>query len=229
MVGHVERLDGVTPPKGVEGAGVREGLRQVGGALLGGLLSGAVGAYCYYDPLLRPLSHTFGLWLAVVILVTARRPWRLAVLNAAAALEAAVIAFYVGKKVMYAIRYPGQPYSINGPQVFLWVLLALIAGIGLGLVLHQLGGVGRGAVAAAAVAAGLLVADALHRGMIYYGDISVLVVATAVWLLVLALVVRQSPRREVLCAALLAVPATVVSVALISAPDLVEQLVFVGS
>ncbi|MFC4946642.1 hypothetical protein [Pseudonocardia sp. GCM10023141] len=86
-----------------------------------------MGAYSYYDPLQRPISRTLALWLIVVIAVAARRPPRPAILHATVALLSAVIAFYVGKKVMYALRYPGQPYPLNYTEIGLWIVLAIAA------------------------------------------------------------------------------------------------------
>jgi hypothetical protein len=108
-------------------------------AICAGLLSGALGAYSYYDPLLRPIAHTLGLWLIVVIAAAARRPPRTAIAYATAALLSAVVAFYVGKEVMYALRYPGQPYPLNYTELGLWTVLAIGAGLGLGWAFHCIG------------------------------------------------------------------------------------------
>jgi len=90
-------------------------------ALIGGLLTGGVAAWAYYDELLRPPAHTFGLWITLVALLAARQQLRPAVVRGCLALIGAVLAFYVGKKVMYGIEYPGMPYSLNGTQVMTWL------------------------------------------------------------------------------------------------------------
>jgi hypothetical protein len=202
----------------------------VAGTALGagaGLLSGALGAYSYYDLLLRPIAHTLGLWLIVVIAVTARRPPRTAILHASTALLSAVIVFYVGKKVMYALRYPGQPYPLNYTELGLWTVLAIGAGLGLGWAFHRIGRPGWSGATATAGAAGLLLGDALRRGFFYRDDIPVAASITVLGLALLAGLTRDR-RHQLPRVALLTVPATVVAVLLVSAPDLLEQLVFVG-
>jgi uncharacterized membrane protein (UPF0136 family) len=203
----------------------------VGGAALAaaaGLLSGAVGAYCYYDPVLRPISHTLGLWLIVAVVVTARQPPRRAILHASVALLSAVIAFYVGKKVMYALRYPGQPYSLNYTEIGLWIVLAVAAGLGLGWAFRRIGDQGWPGAAAAAAAAGLLLGDAVHRGYRYRDDIPVVATTAVVGLVLLVVLSRHDRRRQLARAALLTVPAALGAVALVSLPDLLEQFVLIG-
>jgi hypothetical protein len=45
-------------------------------AALGGLATGGFAAWAYYGETFRELAHTFGLWILLVALVSARRPWR---------------------------------------------------------------------------------------------------------------------------------------------------------
>ncbi|MET8853112.1 hypothetical protein [Amycolatopsis sp. NPDC004625] len=84
-----------------------------GAALLGGLVSGAIGAYAYYSPSLRPLAHAFTLWIALLAAVVPGARDARAIARAVVALATAVVAFYCGKDVMYGIKYPGMPYSVN--------------------------------------------------------------------------------------------------------------------
>ncbi len=196
-------------------------------AICAGLLSGALGAYSYYDPLLRPIAHTLGLWIVVVIVAAARRPPRTAIAYATAALLSAVVAFYVGKKVMYALRYPGQPYTLNYTELGLWIVLAIAAGLGLGWAFHRIDRRGWPGATATAAAAGLLLGDALSRGYLYRDDVPVATVITVIGLGLL-LLLTQRDRGQLSRAALLTLPATVSAVLLLGAPDVIEQLVFVG-
>src|SRR5947209_4356551 len=82
-------------------------------ALAAGLITGGFAAWAYYDDRFRPLAHSFGLWIALLAMLSAGQRPRRAVVHACLALGAAVIAFYLGKKVMYGIDYPGMPYSVN--------------------------------------------------------------------------------------------------------------------
>lgn len=197
-------------------------------AACAGLLSGAVGAYSYYDPLLRPISHTLGLWLIVTIAVAARQTLRPAIRYATVALLSAVITFYVGKKVMYALRYPGQPYPLNYTEIGLWIVLAIAAGLGLGWAFHRIGHPGWPSAAATAAAAGLLLGDAVHRGYSYPDDIPIIATTAALGLALLVCLTQHDRRHQLPRAALLTLPATLAAVPLVSAPDLLEQIVFVG-
>lgn len=197
-------------------------------AVIAGLLSGALGAYSYHSPTLRPLSHTLGLWLIVVLTVAASRPGRTAILGAATSLMVAVVVFYVGKKVMYAIRCPGMPYLLDVSEITLWLVLAVVAGVGLGWAFHAVGRPGWPGAVAAAAAAGLLVGDALRRAVVYTGDLAVCATIGLAGLIVLVVLIRARGVPQWGRTALLTVPATAVGVLLVSAPDVVEQLVFIG-
>jgi hypothetical protein len=72
-----------------------------------------------------------------------------------------------------------------------------------------------------------LLGDAAHRGYFYRDDIPVAATITVLGLALLVGLTRDR-RRQLPRAALLAAPATVGAVLLVSAPDLIEQLVFVG-
>lgn len=48
-------------------------------AVLAGVLSGGFAAWAYNGGLFYPLSHTFGLWIVTVALLSARRSWRIVV------------------------------------------------------------------------------------------------------------------------------------------------------
>lgn len=117
-----------------------------------GLVTGGFAAWAYYDNRLRPLAHAFELWIAMLALISAGQRPRRAILHACAALAAAVIAFFVGKQVMYGLDYPGMPYSMNVSEVTEWLVSAVVAGALLGWAFSWAGRPGRsGAVGTAAV------------------------------------------------------------------------------
>lgn len=191
--------------------------------VLGGAGSGAFAAWAYYDDLLRPLAHTFLLWTVLLATLAARRTRAAGAVVGAVALSAAVVAFYVGKDVVYGIEYPGMPYELNTSQLTLWLVLALGAGGLLGAVFAPIGTTGhRGAVALAAAVA-LLVADAIRRSSDYPGEGGVVWAAAALGAVSL-LVAYLSSWRQLAVVLAWAVPLTVVGFVLVSAPDALEQV-----
>lgn len=198
-------------------------LLLVGGV---GLLIGGFGAYAYYSDVLRPLSHVLGPWILLAVIVSARQDRVSAVARSTVGLVAAVVAFYVGKDVMYAIEYPGAPYSVNLEVLALWFVFALIGGGALGLTFHRIGQSGWPAAAATAAALGLLVGDVLHRTLYRQVDPVLLVfLAVAVGMVLL---LAQNSRAQWSRTAALTVPAIVLGLAVAFAPDVLERLVFVG-
>lgn len=196
-------------------------------ALAAGLVTGGFAAWAYYDDHFRPLAHSFGLWIAMLALLSAGQRSRRAIVHACGALAAAVIAFFVGKKVMYGIDYPGMPYPINISVVAEWLVLAVVAGVLLGWAFSWAGRPGRtGAVGTAAVI-GLLVADAYRRSSNYPADAPVVVTFTVLaTVAVLCVIVRSW--RQIAVVASCTLPCAVVGWLLVSAPDLVEQLLVTG-
>ncbi|WP_041795415.1 DUF6518 family protein [Modestobacter italicus] len=196
-------------------------------AVTAGLLTGGFAAWAYYDDHLRPLAHTFGLWIAMLALLSAgQRPGR-AIVQACLALTAAVIAFFVGKKAMYGVDYPGMPYAINVSELMEWLVLAVVAGAVLGWGFACAGRSGRvGAVRTAAVI-GLLVADAYRRSTNYPADAPV-VVTFAVLAVVAVLAVTVRSWRQLALVAGCTVPAAFVGLLLVSVPDVLEQLLITG-
>ena len=197
-------------------------------AVAGGLATGGFAAWAYYGEVFRPLSHSFGMWIALLALLSARRPVREAVLRSVLALAAAVVAFYVGKDVMYAIDYPGQPYSAGLDQIVQWLVLAVVAGSVLGWAFHRIGRPDHAGAASTAAALGLLAADAYRRSSNYPGDAAV-VVGFAVLAAVAVLAVAARSPRQLGEIALWTLPAAVAGWVLVSAPDLLEQLLITGS
>lgn len=196
-------------------------------ALICGLVTGGFAAWAYYDELLRPLAHTFGLWITLVALLAARQQLRPAVVRGCLALIAAVLAFYVGKKVMYGIEYPGMPYSLNGTQVMTWLVLAVLGGGVLGAAFSRIGRSDRWGPLATAAVVGLLIADAYRRSTDYPADAPV-VISFAVLAVVAVLTVAIRSFRQLAATAAWTIPMTLLGLALVSAPDVLEQLLITG-
>lgn len=192
-------------------------------AILAGTVTGGFAAWAYYDAALRPLSHTFGLWILSVAVLSAHQRRPTAIVASSLTMLAAVLAFYVGKKVMYGIRYPGMPYELNTTQLTEWGVLAIIAGVALGAVFAGIGTTGhRGAIATAA-AIGLLAADAYRRTDNYPSDGLVVVSFAVVAVITVLLIAVRTPRQLLLTAAW-TLPAVVLGYGLVSAPDALEQV-----
>lgn len=199
-------------------------------AAAGGLLTGGFGAWAYYDDTFRPLAHSFGIWITLVVLLSARRSWTGAALRAGTGLGTAVLAFYVGKEVMYGIEYPGMPYALNRAELVEWLGLAVVAGALLGWVFSHVGRADRAGDVAAGAALGLLLGDAFRRGWNYDADRAVLLIGVLVCgALVLAVAVGGRDRRGRLGRVVLwSVPMAVLGVVLVSLPDALEQLMITG-
>lgn len=195
-----------------------------------GVLSGGFAAWAYYGETFNQLSHAFGLWIVMVVLVSARRHVPEAVGRAVLGLAAAVLSFYVGKKIMYGIEYPGMPYALNLDEIAQWLVLALPAGLLLGWCAALIGRPTRAGTLATAALTGLLVADTYRRVAAgYWSTSSVVLVVFCV--LAVALVIAlgaRSARQLVLVLAATPVFA-VLGFVLVSAPDALEQLVITGS
>jgi hypothetical protein len=198
------------------------------GALAAGLVTGGFAAWAYYDDRFRPLAHAFGLWIAMLALISAGQRPRRAIAQACAALAAAVIAFFVGKQVMYGIDYPGMPYSINVSELTEWLVLAVVAGALLGWAFSWAGRPGRSGAVGTAAVIGLLVADAYRRSSNYQAEAPV-VVTFAVLAIVAVLCVTVRSWRQLALVAGSIIPLALVGLLLVSAPDLLEQLLITGS
>ena len=210
---------------------VSPGTRTAAGpvlAIAGGLATGGFAAWAYYGDTFRPLSHSFGMWIVLLALLSARRPVRNAVLRSVLALAVAVVTFYVGKDVMYAIEYPGAPYSMNLDLLVQWLVLSVVAGSLLGWAFCRIGRPGRAGALSTAAAVGLLAADAYRRSANYPWDAPVLVGFAGLAIAAVLAVSVRSP-RQLAEVALWTLPMAAAGWVLVSAPDLLEQLRITGS
>jgi hypothetical protein len=189
-----------------------------------GAAVGVAGAFAYYSPALRPLAHILGPWLLLTALVSAGRPLRQAVLFATTALAAAVPAFYVGKALVHAIHHTGLG-RVDIDTMLLWLGLALLAGPLLAAAAHRIGTPDRAAALAAGATAGLLIADTARRALDYTNQAPVLLVFLALALTALWLRARPLAREHRIAAATALLASVACGYLLVSAPDLLEDLV----
>ncbi|WP_024877431.1 DUF6518 family protein [Saccharomonospora piscinae] len=195
---------------------------------LAGLLTGAFAAVAYYSPLLRSLAHTFVIWTALAAVVAAGQSPRTAVVRVSIALLGAVSAFYSGKAVVYGVLYSGGALPLNLFDLLVWGGLAVVAGVVLGLGLRAVGDSGARGTVATASALGLMWGDVVRRTGLVFSPDPALVAVTGLLTAVLLLLGSRS-RAQAARIALLAVPLTVPGFLLVSAPDLLEQLLITGS
>lgn len=195
-------------------------------AAAGGAVTGVVGAIAYYDSTWRPVAHTFSLWIGLAVVLAAGSAVGGAMVRVTIGLLSAVVAFFYGKDVMYAVSY-GGPYDVNRSVLAQWCVLALVAGALLGWVFARIGRDGWPGAAATAFAVGLVVSDAYRRVSNYPDDASAVLVVAGLALLAVALSSRRAVSSWLRVLALL--PAAALSGwLLVSGPDLLEQLLLAG-
>ncbi|RSM58988.1 hypothetical protein DMH03_24145 [Amycolatopsis sp. WAC 01376] len=191
------------------------------GAILAGVASGAVGAYAYYSDVLRPLAHSFTIWIVLVVAVTAGAPrWRAAA-RAVGALIAAVLAFYWGKALVYGVKYAGMPYEIDVSTTVLWCALAIAGGLIAGFLLSVIGRSDLRGTVATAVVVGLLVADVVRQSG--RSGVGVLLLATVVAIGFVGIRGIRSLRQGLQVAAY-AIPLAGLGFMIVSAPDFLEEV-----
>ncbi|MER7864929.1 DUF6518 family protein [Amycolatopsis japonica] len=195
------------------------GLSEVA-VLVAGAVSGAVGAYAYYSESLRPLAHSFTLWIVLIVAVVPGMPRRRAVIRAVCALIAAVLAFYLGKAWIYGVKYEST-YLIDPSTLVLWCGLAVAAGLVAGLLLDAVGRADRRGTLATAAVVGLLIGDLVRRSD--RSGVATLAVATAIAIAFVAWRGIRSPRQAAEVA-VVALPMGLLGLVIASAPDFFEGL-----
>ena len=205
------------------------GLRRVrltwgdGATVLAALCVGAFGAFAYYgDTILRPFAHTFGLWILLVAVVSARQTLVRGAIRGGGALLIGTVSFFYGKQIYYDILYPGPgfPYRVQPMELLFWGLLGLVGGAALGVVASRIGRPGWLPAAASALLMGLLLADAYSW---YDANADDLPMAAAIVGVVVIAALGQRTWRQIGYTALLLVPGTVVAQLLVSAPDWAQR------
>lgn len=188
-----------------------------------GVVAAVAVVYAYYNDPWRPLAHTLGIWAVLAAAVAFRRPLPLAVGAATTFLAVAVVCFYVGLKIGHDIRWAGSSsvMDVNWHGVELWLVLAVVAGAALGTAGAWAARPDWRGPAATAALVGLLLGDAYRRLDGYGPDVAVtvdLLAAVAVFL-----VATRANRRPVATLAW-TVLAAAAGFAVVSAPDLLEQV-----
>ena len=188
-------------------------------AALAAVVVGAFGAFSYYgDTVLRPFAHTFGIWLYLVVAVSARQPPLRGALRGGGALALSVVAFFYGKQIYYDILYPGPgfPYRVHPTELIFWVVLGLLGGGALGLIASRVGSPGWLSAAAAALLMGLVLTDA-YQWYRTWGEGLSLAVALIAAAAIAVLGFRSW--HQISCIAILLVPGIVAGYFIVSVPD----------
>jgi hypothetical protein len=187
-----------------------------------GVVAGIFVAWAYYTNGIRDLAHGFTVWVGLLVAVSARREPKQAATASVVALLAGVLCFYYGRDVIYDLLYPSSHLGVDSETVILWCVLAVLAGVGLGLAFSLIGRPDWAGAITTAGAAGLLLADA-YRKSGGSADIG-MIVATCLALAVLALSAHRS-REQLRKVAILLIPAILAGYILVSAPDVLEDMV----
>ncbi len=195
-----------------------------GAAALAAVAVGACGAFAYYgDTILRPFAHTFGIWILLVAVVSARQTPLRGALRGGGALLVSVVSFFYGKQIYYDILYPGPgfPYRVQPIELLFWGALGLLGGAILGVIASRIGQPGWSGAAAAALLMGLLLADAYQ----WYDtwDEALPMSFALVGTVVIAVLGHRS-WRQIGETVVLLIPGTIAGYFVISAPDWVQQV-----
>ena len=81
------------------------------------VIVGVFGAFSYYgDTVLRPFAHTFGIWILLVSVVSARQSVLCGAIRGGLALLTSVVSFFYGKQIYYDILYPGPGFPYRAQR-----------------------------------------------------------------------------------------------------------------
>jgi hypothetical protein len=138
------------------------------------------------------------------------------------------VTFYVGLKVGHDLRWAdaGSSMAINWDQIQLWLIFAVPAGAILGLLGSRAPHPSWQGAAASAALLGVLLGEAYRRYTGYGPDIAV---GVALLLAAALYVVTVRRNRQPVLTLVFTALASVAGLLLVSAPDLVEQLLVRGS
>ncbi|SFD61615.1 hypothetical protein SAMN04487819_101319 [Actinopolyspora alba] len=191
-----------------------------------GVLSGAFAAFGFYHRLLNPFAHALTPWVLLAVLVSARRAPRTAVPRTIVCLLGAVVAFYVGKPLLYnTVYYPDAPdIGVQVNNLVMWCVLAMLTGAVLGAVFSAIGGASWSGSAATATAIALLLAATIEEtGFgLADSDLPLLLCCGCAVLLTLHLADTRDGRLRRI--GVLTLPLLVAGFVLVAAPDLLQGM-----
>ncbi|ANY08127.1 hypothetical protein [Pseudonocardia sp. HH130630-07] len=197
-------------------AGTRTGA-ALGVAGVAGLCAGVAGGAAAEHETLRVLGHLVSPYVLLVALLVAGTGARAAAGRGVVALAGAVAAFYLTRAVVGAS-------GLRVGQLGLWLVLAVLAGIVLGLLLRWVGRHGPASVAATAGVVALVLGDVLREERRFGLDPALLTFAA---LAIVAILLRSRlTGRGLLVLLLVLVPITGIAHALIGVPDQIERILF---
>ena len=84
----------------------------------------------------RPPAHADGLWILLVVVVSAPHTMIRGILRGAGALLLGVLAFFAGRRIGYHMLAPapGFPPRVHAVDLAFWCLVGFVAGVFLGVI-----------------------------------------------------------------------------------------------
>ena len=124
---------GVTaPPVTVQGVQLNRGEAMT--AVLG-LAVGAFVGVAFDEHTVRPPAHADGLWILLVVVVSAPHTMIRGILRGAGALPLGVLAFFAGRQIRLMLAPAwGFPPRVHAVDLAFWCLVGFIAGVFLGVI-----------------------------------------------------------------------------------------------
>ena len=121
------------PPVTVRGVQLNRGEAMT--AVLG-LAVGAFVGVAFDEHPVRPPAHADGLWILLVVVVSARQTMLRGILRGAGALLLGVLAFFAGRRIGYHMLAPapGFPPRVHAVDLAFWCLVGFVAGVFLGVI-----------------------------------------------------------------------------------------------